>query len=108
MYAIVDVGSKQYRVEVGQVLDVEKLPAAAGGKITLDKVLFFTNGSGPQIGQPYVTGAKVVADVVAQDRDEKVVVFKFKHKVNYHRKKGHRQFYTRLKIAEIVGPGTKE
>jgi len=103
MYAIIETGAKQYRVEPGQILDVEKLPVEAGKEIALDKVLLFSNGEGPQIGQPYVTGMKVSAEVVEQGRDKKVIVYKFRHKVNYHRKKGHRQEYTRLKIKEIVG-----
>ena len=101
MYAIVSSGGRQYRVEPGQRLDVEKLPAEAGSEITLDQVLLIGDGDTITVGQPIVSGARVLADVVGEVKGRKIIVFKYKNKVRYRRKTGHRQRYLRLQIKEI-------
>lgn len=102
-YAIIHTGGKQYRVAAGDVLDVEKLDAEAGGKTTFSEVLLVSNGATVSIGAPYVAGATVDAEIVDQHRGEKVVAFKFKRRKGYHRTVGHRQLLTRLKITGING-----
>jgi len=101
MYAVIKTGGKQYRVEQGQKLRVEKLPGNPGDTIELDQVLLVAGGDTPKIGQPFVEGAKVSAEIVAQDRAKKIIVFKLKRRKNYRRKHGHRQPYTELKITGI-------
>jgi large subunit ribosomal protein L21 len=101
-FAIVQTGGKQHRVEPGQVIEVEKLPAAEGETVELNEVLLISNDNGINYGKPLVDGAKVVARVVKQGRGRKIIVFKYKPKVRYRRKKGHRQSVTRLAIEEIV------
>ncbi len=102
MYAVVETGGKQYRVTVGQTIEVEKLPFAVGEKVELDKVLLVADGDEVKVGQPIVKGAKVLATVVEHGKGKKIIVFKYKPKERYRRKKGHRQAYTRLRIEEIV------
>ena len=102
MYAVIRTGGKQYRVSEGQLLRVEKLPGGAGDKITFGEVLL-VGGDAPKIGQPLVKGATVAAEITAQDRGKKLVVFKFRRRKNYRRKNGHRQPYTELKITGITG-----
>lgn len=102
MYAVIKTGGKQYRVSAGDSIDVEKLPNDVGEEIELDQVLLVTNGESPKIGQPLVDGAKVKATVTRQAKGRKIVVFKFRPRNRYRRKKGHRQHYTRLRIDEIV------
>jgi large subunit ribosomal protein L21 len=103
VYAVVETGSKQYRVSVGQTIDVELLPVEAGGEIELDRVLM-VGGEGAElrVGTPTVPGAKVVATVAEHHRGDKVVIFKMKAKKRYRRKTGHRQELTRLTITNIV------
>jgi large subunit ribosomal protein L21 len=102
MYAIVETGGKQYQVQTGQIVDVERLPADVGEEVELDHVLLVSDDNDVQIGQPTVEGAKVRATVLRQDRGRKIIVFKFKPKERYRRKAGHRQSFTRLRIDEIV------
>lgn len=102
MYAVVETGGKQYRVTVGQTIEVEKLPFAVGEKVELDKVLLVADGDEVKVGQPIVKGAKVLATVVEHGKGKKIIVFKYKPKERYRRKKGHRQAYTRLRIEKIV------
>ena len=102
MYAVIKTGGKQYRVSPGDSIDVERLPNEVGEQIELDQVLLVANGSGAKIGQPLVEGATVKATVTRQARGRKVVVFKFRPRNRYRRKRGHRQYYTRLRIDEIV------
>ena len=102
MYAVVKTGGKQYRVSPGDSVDVERLPYEVGEQIELDEVLLVVNGSGAQIGQPQVDGAKVIATVTRQAKGRKVIVFKFRPRNRYRRKRGHRQYYTRLRIDKIV------
>jgi large subunit ribosomal protein L21 len=101
MYAVIKTGGKQYRVAEGQKLRVEKLPGNTGDKITFNEVLLVGGGDTPRIGQPLVGGASVAAEITAQDRGKKIVVFKFRRRKNYRRKAGHRQPYTELKITGI-------
>ncbi len=100
MYAVIKTGGRQYKVQAGEHLRVEKLPGNPGDKITLADVLL-VGGDKLQIGQPTVPGAKVEATIVAQDRARKIIVFKFRRRKNYRRKQGHRQPYTELKIDTI-------
>ena len=101
MYAVVDTGGKQYRVEVGQRIEVEQLPAAEGETVELDHVLMVTGDEGTQVGRPYLEGARVVAQILSHDDADKVIVFKYKNKTRYRRKLGHRQPHTRLAILGI-------
>lgn len=102
MYAIVETGGKQYRVQKGQVIDVERLPAEVGEEVELDQVLLVADDGEVRVGQPTVEGAKVRATILRQDKARKIIVFKFKPKERYRRKAGHRQRFTRLRIEEIV------
>ena len=106
-YAIMKTGGKQYRVRPGDVLDVEKLPAEEGSFIELGDVLAVSRDGELTLGSPMVDGASVLAQVRSQYRDDKVLVFKYKRKVRYRRKKGHRQPYTRLYITSISYDGTE-
>jgi large subunit ribosomal protein L21 len=100
--AIVQTGGKQYRVSSGDTIDVMHLPAGEGSNIELDQVLLIADGENLRVGTPTVEGAKVLAEVLGDGKEKKVIVFKYKPKVRYRRKKGHRQLYTRLAIKEIV------
>ena len=101
-YAIVATGGKQYRVTPGMTLDIERLEGAAGDEVRLEEVLAVRRESGLKVGQPVLAGAAVKAQIVAQPRGPKVINFKFKRRKGYHRKVGHRQELTRLKILEIA------
>ena len=102
MYAVMETGGKQYRVEPGQVLVVEKLPGEPGQELAFDNLLMVVGDEGePQIGTPYVSGAKVYGTVVSQERAKKILVFKYKAKSNYRRRQGHRQYQTRVRIERI-------
>lgn len=102
MYAIVATGGKQYRVEPGAVLALERIPGEVGTQVELDQVLMVSDGTQVKIGRPTVAGAKVVSQILGQFRGEKIDVFKFKKRKKYRRKTGHRQEQTRVRIAEIV------
>ncbi|MFB3819348.1 MAG: 50S ribosomal protein L21 [Candidatus Methylomirabilales bacterium] len=102
MYAIVESGGKQYRVEPGAVVALERIPGDVGGRVELDRVLLVADGSRVQVGHPLVAGARVVTEILAQTRGEKIDVFKFKKRKKYRRKTGHRQEQTRVRVAEIV------
>ena len=101
MYAIVETGGKQYRVEKGRPVRVEKLPLEKGEEIVFDRVLLYSDGSGTMIGQPYLDNCRVKGTVTVQGRGPKIVVFKYKPKKNYRRKMGHRQPFTEIMIQEI-------
>jgi len=105
IYAIIETGGKQYKVNPGQTIDVERLDVAEGGAVELDRVLFIGDGDRMVVGTPTVDGAKVVATAQSQGKGEKVIVFRYKAKVRYHRKTGHRQPFTRLIIDRIVEGG---
>ncbi|MBS5971019.1 MAG: 50S ribosomal protein L21 [Finegoldia magna] len=100
MFAIIKTGGKQYKVSEGDVIKVEKIEAEAGDKIEFDQVLMVA-GDDVKVGSPVVEGAKVSAEVLNQKKDKKIVIFKFKAKKNYRKKKGHRQPYTLVKIEKI-------
>ena len=101
MYAVLETGGKQYKVSQGDVISVEKLSAKPGEKVELSKILMI-GGEKTVIGNPVVKSAKVIGEVVKQDRADKVIVFKMKRRKNYRRTRGHRQAFTSLKITEIV------
>jgi large subunit ribosomal protein L21 len=105
MYAVIETGSKQYRVEVGTELEVELLDAEPGQTITLERVLLVADGDTSAIGQPVVDGATVSAEVVRRDRGDKVIAFKYRPKARRRVKKGHRQELTILRVADIVFGG---
>ena len=102
MYAVIKTGGKQYRVSPGDRLRVEKLPGDRGSTISFDQVLM-VGGETIRVGKPSVEGVKVNAEIVAQDRAKKIIVFKMKRRKNYRRKNGHRQPFTELHITGIEG-----
>ena len=102
MYAIIETGGKQLRVGQGDVVRVEKLAAEVGQTVTFDRVLALSQEDGQLVvGKPVVTGARAVGKVLAQAKGPKILVFKYKSKVNYRRRQGHRQPYTRVQIEKI-------
>lgn len=101
-YAVIETGGKQYRVKAGDVIEIERLAGEAGQKVTLDRVLALSNGSDLMVGTPAVAGASVTAEIVGQIRGEKVVNFKKKRRKGYHRKIGHRQELTRVRVDAIT------
>src|SRR5262245_39212103 len=102
MYAVIETGGKQYRVEVGTELQVELLDVEPGNTITLDRVLLVADGDEASIGQPLVANAAVSAEVVRQDRGDKVISFKYRPKARRRVKHGHRQELTVLRISDIT------
>ena len=100
-YAVFKTGGKQYRVKPGDLLDVEKLPLPVDSVAEFAEVLVVSDGGEATVGSPYVDGAKVLALVQSHYRDRKIIVFKYKAKNRYRRKRGHRQHYTRLMIQDI-------
>lgn len=100
MYAIIATGGKQYRVEEGDIIKIEKLGQEAGQTVTFDQVLAVNNGE-LSIGCPTVSGATVTATVVKEGKAKKIIVYKYKRKSGYHKKNGHRQLYTQVKIEKI-------
>lgn len=100
MFAIVQTGGKQYKVREGDVIRVEKLPVDVGEEVILDQVLM-VHGEDTKIGRPFVEGANIVARVQRNGKGKKIIVFKYKPKKNYRRKKGHRQPFTELVIEKI-------
>lgn len=103
MYAVIQTGGKQYRVQTGDVISVEKLGLVEGEKYTFDKVLMVSDESGVKTGKPYLDGVTVSATTVEEGRGPKIYVVKYKPKKKYHKKTGHRQAYTKLKIDAING-----
>lgn len=113
LYAIIEAGGKQYRVREGDVLRLEKIAAEAGALVPVTRVLALATEDAFLVGRPTVAGARVVLRVLAHGRGEKIVVFKYKPKKNYRRKKGHRQDYTQVRVEKIeleggVADGTQE
>ena len=100
MYAVIATGGKQYRVKEGDVLCIEKIDAAVDSTVSFD-VLLCGGGEDVKVGTPVVDGVKVEAKVLGQVKGEKIVVYKYKSKKNYHRKQGHRQPYTKVEITAI-------
>ncbi len=101
-YAIIRAGGKQYRVQPGDTIRVERIASPVGEKVTLDEVLLVADGGEVRFGNPQVAGAKVLGVVVEQDRDQKIRVLKYKKRKHYRRTRGHRQHYTAVRIDSIV------
>jgi large subunit ribosomal protein L21 len=106
-YAIVETGGKQYKVSPGDKVEVDFLNAGNGKDVELDKVLFIADSGDQIIGKPIVEKAKVTATCLEESKGEKVIVFKYKNKVRYRRKKGHRQLFSKLEIKDIIKPDGK-
>lgn len=100
--AVIKTGGKQYLITPGQKLSVEKLPAETGAKISFDEVLLIAEGDDIKIGTPFISGAKIDAEVLNQGRDKKKIVFKYHAKARYRKKKGHRQPFTEITILKIT------
>jgi len=103
MYAIIETGGKQYKVQAGDIITVEKLGADAGTSFTFDKVLSILDGENSVFGEPTIKGATVTAQVIGDGKAKKVIVYKYKAKKGFHKKKGHRQPFTKLKIEAVNG-----
>jgi large subunit ribosomal protein L21 len=103
VYAVIETGGKQYRVQEGDVVFVEKLDANEGDVVNFDKVLVLSDEGNINAGKPYVEGVKVEGTVMKQGKAKKIVVFKYKAKKNYRKKQGHRQPFTKVKIEKIIG-----
>ena len=104
-YAIIKTGGKQYRVKPGDVLDVELLPLEVGSVAEFGEVLAVADAGNVNFGTPNVAGARVLAEVQSHYKDKKIIVFKYKRKTRYRRKKGHRQNYTRIQVQDIQAGG---
>ncbi len=102
MYAVIKSGGKQYTVRPGDRLDVEKLEGDAGSSIELTDVLMVSDGDTVAVGTPSVAGARVVAEIVEHGKGKKIQVFKYKNKIRYRKRTGHRQQFTRLNVREIL------
>jgi len=106
MYAIVQTGGKQYKVQPGEQVKVEKIPGEPGSEIQLNDVLALSETTGLVVGQPMLENTSVKATILRTDRDRKIVVFKKKRRKGYHKKQGHRQWYTLLRIEDFVRSDT--
>jgi large subunit ribosomal protein L21 len=104
MYAVIETGGKQYRVETGQTLIIEKLDGASGDPVEFDKVLLLSTDDAVAVGRPIVEGARVKGEIIEQLRGPKLTVYKFKRRKDYRRRTGHRQNLTAVKISEVVTP----
>lgn len=102
MYAVIETGGKQYRVTPGQTVEVELLPAEPGSEVALERVLLVSTDDKTLVGSPTVANARVMTTVVREGRGEKIIVFKYKSKVRYRRKTGHRQHYSQVLVRDIV------
>jgi len=105
MYAVMKSGGKQYRVQSGESVRLEALPAAVGAAVSFDQVLMVGEGESVQIGVPFVNGARVNATVLAHGRGEKVRIFKLRRRKHFQKSQGHRQAYTEVRIDDIVAQG---
>src|SRR5690606_14510910 len=99
--AVIKTGGKQYRVEQGDLLKVEKIEVAPGETLSFDEVLLVADGDNVQVGQPLLSGAKVTAEVVSQGRHDKIKIVKFRRRKHYRKQQGHRQWFTEVKITAI-------
>ena len=106
MYAVIETGGKQYRVQNGDRISVEKLNVEDGGKVVFDKVLVCGNGADIKVGTPYLDAVTVEGEVIESGKGDKVVIFKYKAKKDYRKKQGHRQPYTLVEIKAIDGDTT--
>ncbi len=102
MYAVIQSGGKQYTVRPGESLDVEKLEGEVGARVELRDVLMVADGDDVTVGAPSVDGARVVAEIVEHGKHKKVTVFKYKSKIRYRKRTGHRQQFTRLRVTDIL------
>lgn len=103
MYAVIETGGKQYRVQEGDTIFIEKVAGNEGEDYSFDKVLLISNDEDIKVGKPYVEGVSVNGTILEQGKGKKIVVFKFKRKKDYRKKQGHRQPYTKVKIEKIIG-----
>ena len=103
MYAIIETGGKQYKVKEGDTITVEKLEVSSGDTYTFSNVLAISNGDNFNVGAPFINGASVSASVLGDGKGKKLIVYKYKPKKGFHKKKGHRQPFTELKIEKING-----
>lgn len=103
MYAVIKTGGKQYRVQEGDILMVEKLEAADGSTVLFSEVLALSDDNGLKVGTPVVDGAVVEAQILKQGKGKKIIVYKYKAKKNYRKKQGHRQPYTKIQVMKING-----
>jgi large subunit ribosomal protein L21 len=101
MYAVVKTGGKQYRVQSGEELNIERLAVEVGSEVVFDEVLLVGGDDEVVVGRPLVEGAKVTAKVVRQDRARKIIIFKHRRRGGFRKKRGHRQSYTRVRITDI-------
>ena len=101
MYAVIETGGQQYKIKEGDTLKIEKVPAEVGNTIKFDKVLMVNTGEQCLIGNPYLKDATVESEVLMQDRHRKVIVFKYKRRKGYQKKRGHRQHFTKVRILKI-------
>jgi large subunit ribosomal protein L21 len=101
VYAVIESGGKQHRVQEGETLRLEKLDAATGATVDFDKVLLVGEGEAVKIGTPYVAGSKVTGEVLAHEKGDKVTIIKFSRRKHYRKQQGHRQWYTDVKITGI-------
>ncbi|MFA4967714.1 MAG: 50S ribosomal protein L21 [Candidatus Margulisiibacteriota bacterium] len=101
MYAVIETGNKQYKVNKGDVIEIELLDKKPEESVTFDHVLLVSDNDKIEVGMPYVSGAKVTGKIIGDFKAKKVITFKYKHKTNYHRTKGHRQPMTKVKIEEV-------
>jgi len=108
VYAVIESGGKQHRVEKGEILQLEKLDAATGDKVKFDKVLLVGEGESVKIGKPYVQGGQVTAEVLREGRGDKIKIIKFNRRKHYKRQQGHRQWYTEVKITSIKAGGGEQ
>ncbi len=108
MYAIFELGGRQYRAEHDKTIKMDKLDAAVGATVSFDKVLLLHDGEKVAVGDPYIEGVKVTGRVIQQGRDRKLRVFKYKPKKRYKRMLGHRQEFTAVRIMQIEGTGNNQ
>ena len=108
MYAVVNSGGKQYKVQQGQILRIEKIPGDVGKPVTFDRVLMFSDGENVSIGQPALKDIAVEGHIVEQGKAKKIIVFKYKRRKRYRRKKGHRQDFTAVRIDNIKANAQKK
>ncbi len=101
MYAVIETGGQQYKIKQGDTLKIEKIPAEVGNTIKFDKVLLVNTGEQCVVGSPYLKDVSVESEVLMQDRHRKVIVFKYKRRKGYQKKRGHRQHFTKVRILKI-------
>jgi len=104
MYAVIETGGKQYRVQPGDTVVVETLPGTSGDAVEFTRVLLISDDESVAVGRPLIEGARVTGQIVEQGLGEKLTVFKFKRRKNYRKRTGHRQPFTAVKIDQVVGP----